>query len=91
MFVKNGIPFNVMRDDMFKHSLKSCTRPRFVLLEYTKLREVYLDKWKLTVSKCVKKKIFDFIPIYNCTIAFDGCTSLQACSLINIIASCPSG
>ena len=75
-FVKNGIPFNEMRDDTFTHALKPCSRPGFVLLEYNKMREVYLDKLTLTVSKCIKNKIFDFICIYGCTLAFDGWTSL---------------
>ena len=48
-----------MRDDMFRHALKSCARLGFVLPEYNKMRGVYLDKLKLMVSECVRKKIFD--------------------------------
>ena len=65
----NGIPFNVMKDNTFRHALKSCARPEFVVLEYNKMREAYLDKLKLTVFECVKKNILDFIPslhLYIC-------------------------
>ena len=41
-FIKNSIPFNIMRDDTFRHALKSCARLGFVLPEYNKMREAYL-------------------------------------------------
>lgn len=90
-FVKNAIPFNVIRDETFREALLSCARPGFTLPEYNKMRCEYLSKLKNTVTNVVQKKILDFIPIYGCTLAFDGWTSRQSRPLINVMCITPKG
>ena len=55
------------------------------------MRTEYLDKVKHTMEQGIACTVLDFVPIFGCTIAFDGWTSCQKKPLINIMCICPRG
>ena len=90
-FIACGIPFNVLRNPIFKDALMSTAKKGFVMPDYNKMRTEYLDKVKASSEDILKRSTLDYVPQYGCTIALDGWTNCQKKPLINVMLICPKG
>ena len=90
-FVACGIPFNVLRNPIFKDALMSTAKKGFVMPDYNEMRTEYVGKVKDSCEAILKRTVLDFVPVYGCTIALDGWTNCQKKPLINVMLICPRG